>query len=221
MHALFVHGMGRTPLSGRHMLACLRAEKIVTHTAAYAATFERFDAIRDRLALRIAHVAAQGDYVLIGHSLGGVLIRAALATLSPDTRRPSRVFLLGSPVRHSSFAYRLRRNWVFRVLAGDCGQLLASSERMTAIGRLEVPTTSIVGTTGWKGGLNPFQGDLNDGIVSLTETHADWIDEEVRVPAVHTYLPSNRTVTALIIERIAHAQDNANSRSIAACLRDP
>lgn len=220
MQALFVHGMGRSPLSGWRMLARLRAENIATHTLGYAATFERFDAICGRLARRIVRLAAHGDYVLIGHSLGGVLIRAALATLAPDTRLPSHVFLLGSPIQASHIARRLRRNWAFRVVAGDCGQLLASPERMAAIGRLTVPTTGIVGTSGWTGRLNPFQGELNDGIVSVTETHANWIGEAIRVRAIHTYLPSNRQVAGLIIERIVRSPGAANQKPLAACPPD-
>lgn len=221
MQALFVHGMGRSPLSGWQLLARLRAENITPHTLGYAATFERFDAICNRLARKIELLASHGEYVLIGHSLGGVLIRAALEMLPSHTRPPSHVFLLGSPILPSHIACGLRRNWIFRVLAGDCGQLLASPERMAAVGRVDVPTTSIVGTTGWTGRLNPFQGEPNDGIVSVIETHADWIGEAIRVPAIHTYLPSNRQVAGLIVERIARMSRVSDNEPVTACPRDP
>lgn len=221
MQALFVHGMGRSPISGWRLLARLRAENITPHTLGYTATLERFDALCNRLAHKVIRLASHGEYVLIGHSLGGVLIRATLATLPSHTRLPSHVFLLGSPILPSHLAYRLRRNWIFRVLAGDCGQLLASPERMGALSRLHVPTTSIVGTSGWTGRLNPFQGELNDGIVSIAETHADWIGETIRVPAIHTYLPSNRRVADLIVERIARMSRVSNNDPLTACPRDP
>ena len=208
VHALFVHGMGRSPLSGWRLLVRLKAQGIVPHAFGYATPFQDFAAIRNRLVTRIHALAAQGDYVLIGHSLGGVLLRAALASLPAGTRLPRQIFLLASPVKPARLAQKLQRNWIFRVLAGDCGQLLASQARMAQIepGSIlinSIPVTSIVGVKGWKGRLSPFSGEVNDGIVSVSEVSAQWIAEEIRVPVLHTYMPSSRQVAQIILERIA------------------
>jgi pimeloyl-ACP methyl ester carboxylesterase len=202
MQALFVHGMGRSPLSGWRLLMWLRAEGITTHAFGYAATFQDFASISQRLAEKIDIVAARGDYVLIGHSLGGVLLRAAASWLPAETRHPHKVFLLGSPVRPVRLAQKFQRNWIYRVLAGDCGQLLASHTRMAQIQPCRVPTTSILGTGGWEGRLSAFPGELNDGIVSISEASAEWIAEEIHLPLIHTYMPSNRHVARIILERI-------------------
>ena len=77
VHALFVHGMGRSTLSGWQLLARLKAQGITPHAFGYVATFQRFDSICHRLTERILALSAEGDYMLIGHSLGGVLLRAA------------------------------------------------------------------------------------------------------------------------------------------------
>ncbi|HET9652699.1 MAG TPA: alpha/beta fold hydrolase [Usitatibacter sp.] len=201
MQALFVHGMGRSPLSGWPLLRRLRRAGITTHTFAYAVTFEGFARIERRLADRIARVASRGEYVLIGHSLGGVLIRAALRKLEGRCRLPARVFLLGSPIAAVRVARMLGRNVAYRLLAGDCGQLLASEERMQAIGALSVPTTAIVGVRGWPAWRDPF-GEANDGIVCVAEASADWITDQVRVPVFHTVMPGNRHVSAAILERL-------------------
>lgn len=202
MQALFVHGMGRSPISGWRLLSRLRAQGIHTHTLGYAATFQSFASIRKRLVARINALSAHGDYVLIGHSLGGVLLRAAVASLPPGTRLPRQVFLLGSPIQPSCLAQKLRRNWFYRALAGDCGQLLASSTRMATIGPGKVPTVSMVGVSGWTGWLSPFKGEINDGLVSVAEASAAWVAEEIRISAWHTYLPSNKQIAELILERI-------------------
>lgn len=209
MQAIFVHGMGRSTISGWQLLARLKAQGITPHAFGYAATFQNFASIRKRLVAKIHTLSADGDYVLIGHSLGGVLLRAAVASLPPETRQPRHVFLLGSPIKPARLAQKLQRNWIFRVLAGDCGQLLASPTRMAQIGAGSVPTTSILGVTGWKGRLNPFQGEMNDGIVSVSEASAEWIAEEIRIPTIHTYLPSNNRVSKIILERIASQYDAA------------
>lgn len=199
---LFVHGMGRSPLSGWRLLARLRAHGIPTHTLGYAATFQSLATIRTRLVARIKALSAQGDYVLIGHSLGGVLLRAAVAALPPDTPLPRRIFLLGSPIQPSRLAQTLHRNWLFRALAGDCGQLLASPARMAAIGPGRAPTISMVGVAGWRGRLSPFRDEMNDGIVSVAEASAAWVSEVIHIPAWHTYLPSKKQVAQLILERM-------------------
>lgn len=203
MQALFVHGMGRSPISGWRLLARLRAQGLRTHTLGYVATFQSFASTRKRLVARIEALAAHGDYVLIGHSLGGVLLRAAVASLPPGTRLPRQIFLLGSPIQPSCLAQRLRRNWLFRALAGDCGQLLASPSRMAEIGAGLVPTISMVGISGWTGWLSPFKDETNDGLVSVAEASAEWVSETIRIPAWHTYLPSNRLIAQLILERIS------------------
>ena len=202
MQALFVHGMGRSPISGWRLLARLRAQGIHTHTLGYAATFQNFASIRQRLVARINALSAHGDYVLIGHSLGGVLLRAAVASLPPGTRMPRQIFLLGSPIQPSCLAQKLQHNWLFRALAGDCGQLLASPTRMAAIEAGSVPTISVVGVSGWTGWLSPFKDEANDGLVSVAEASAAWLTEEIRIPAWHTYLPSNKQVADLVLERI-------------------
>src|ERR1700690_702917 len=125
--------MGRTPLSGWRLLARLKAKGIGPNSFGYAATFQNFTAIRMRLVTKITALAAHGDYVLIGHSLGGVLLRAAVASLPTGTRQPRRMFLLASPVKPARIAQKLQRNWIYRILAGDCGQLLSSQARMAHI----------------------------------------------------------------------------------------
>ncbi len=213
MQALFVHGMGRSTLSGWPLLKRLRAQGITPHAFGYVATFQRFAPIRERLISRISALSAAGDYVLIGHSLGGVLLRAAVASLPPGTRPPQHIFLLASPIQPARLAQKLQRNWMYRVLAGDCGQLLASSARMAQIGAGSVPVTSVLGVTGWKGRLNPFNSEMNDGIVSVSEAGAAWITEEIRIPTIHTYLPSNRRVSEIILKRIANLCNDTISTS--------
>ncbi|WP_077038191.1 hypothetical protein [Pelomonas sp. KK5] len=62
MKALFVHGMGRTPLSGWPMLARLRAGGMATETFGYSAALESFDAIAARLQVRLRELARSGEH---------------------------------------------------------------------------------------------------------------------------------------------------------------
>jgi len=199
LHVLFAHGMGRTPLSSWPMLRRLRQSGLQTHTFAYVAALESFDAIVARLILRIEALAGGGRYIVVGHSLGGVMLRAALNRLGQHIRRPDHLYLLGSPVVPARLAVRLRSHIVYRLLTGDCGQLLSSEERMRAIGPASIPTTAIAGVRGFTSPRGPFAREANDGVVAVTEVSADWLARLTEVPVLHTFLPSSRKIAAIIL----------------------
>ncbi len=200
MQVLYVHGMGRSPLSGWPMLRRLRQAGFATSVFGYVAALEPFDAIVRRLRTRIEHIAKQGPYVVAGHSLGGVLLRAALAGLPPSTAQPHHVFLIGSPMSSSRLAAKLKTRWAFKLLTGDCGQLLASPERMSSVGALTIPTTAIVGVAGPRGRLSPFGEEPNDGVVADSEVSASWVSTKVEVQHLHTFLPASASVANVIIQ---------------------
>jgi pimeloyl-ACP methyl ester carboxylesterase len=202
MQVLFVHGMGRSPVSGWPLLRRLRRAGLQTHTFGHWVSRQSFEAIVGELRQRLAQIAGDGEYVLVGHSLGGVLLREALRTAPPTIRVPQRLFLLGSPVQVSSIAARLADNPLYRLFTGDCGRMLGSVERMGAIGPAAVPVTAIVGVKGWSllSGLLPREP--HDGIVTLSETWAPWLDDVVQLPVPHMVLPSDARVTRVILERL-------------------
>ena len=202
MHALFVHGMGRSPLSGWPLLWQLRRAGMTTSTFGYFTALESFSEIKKRLVSKIAALASKGDYVVIGHSLGGVLLRAAIDSLPADVRKPCHMFLLASPVLPSKMATKLGANYIFRALTGDCGQLLGSYAKMAQIPPTSVPTTAIVGVCGLPFKTVFSKDEVNDGVVSLAEVSADWLNELVQVHALHSFMPSSRRVGEIILEKV-------------------
>lgn len=202
LQVLFVHGMGRSSLSATPMLQRLRAHGLTTSSFNYFVALESFAGIRDRLVKTITAVAAKGDYVLIGHSLGGVLLRSAINALPEDCRQPRQLFLLGSPITTSRVAGRVQHLLPFRVATGDCGQLLSSAERMAAIAPVKTPTITIIGTKGIKGKYSPFGDEDNDGVVSISEAYAPWAEKEILLPIMHTLMPSNRLVSEAILAHL-------------------
>ena len=195
--------MGRTPLSGWRLLRRLRRAGLKTATFGYSVIFENFDALVARLRTRITRIAGTDDYIVIGHSLGGVLLRAALNSLPPGTALPRHVYLLGSPIQASRIAARLQNNKLFRIFTGDCGQLLGSKDRMNAIGPPAVPVTGIVGTRGISNRFGIFGDEVNDGLVSVSEVSAPWLTHCVQVPVFHTLLPSSARVANIILQDMA------------------
>lgn len=194
--------MGRTPLSGWPLLHRLKQAGLQTTTFGYLTAIEDFATIRRRLVSRLTEIARAEDYVLIGHSLGGVLIRAALNMLPQPVKRPRHVFLLGSPIQAARLAVRMQRNVLYRAITGDCGQLLVSPERMNEIGALHELATSIVGICRIANGKGPFGNEPNDGIVSVGEASAPWLSDQRQVPVFHTLLPASGKVAKLILREI-------------------
>lgn len=203
---LFVHGMGRTPLSGWPLLQRLRRHGLATRSFGYSAALADFDSIVQRLAKRLQRIAAEGDYLVVGHSLGGVLLRAAMQQLPPDCRLPLHVYLLGSPVQASRMATRLRGVRLFRWLTGDCGQLLGSPERMQKIAPPRVAATGIAGVRGITHKRGPFGSEANDGVVSLSEVSAPWLARHLQLPLVHTWLPASAQVADIILQGLDQPQ---------------
>jgi pimeloyl-ACP methyl ester carboxylesterase len=199
MVVLFIHGMGRSPLSGWPMLRQLQHAGFKAVVFGYVAALESFNSIVSRLRTRIQRIAEDGPYIVVGHSLGGVLLRQALYTIAKGTAPPRHVYLLGSPVRSSRLARKLQSNPVFRLLAGDCGQMLASDERMAQVNGVAGAVTAIIGVRGFTRGRSPFGSEPNDGIVSISEASADWLKHKIEVPVMHTFLPASSLVARIII----------------------
>lgn len=201
-HVLFVHGMGRSPLSGWPTLFRLRRQGWHTHTFGYFVCAQSFEAIRDRLVQRLVALCAQGDCIVIGHSLGGVLLRSALAHLPEGTRLPRHLFLLGSPMRPARMAQALGHLLPFRWATGDCGRLLASPERMAGVPPPAIACTHVIGTLGWRGRWSPFGMEPNDGVVALSEACGGGVEREILRPIVHTWLPSHPDIAQIITRHI-------------------
>jgi pimeloyl-ACP methyl ester carboxylesterase len=202
MQVLFVHGLGRSPLCGSALLRRLRAEGWRTSNFGYLAALERLDGIVDRLASNLRRLARRGDYVLIGHSLGGVLLRMALNRLPSDVRQPCQLVLLASPVRDSRLARWSRSQRLYRMFSSDSGALLASAAKMKAIGTPTVPTLSIIGTRGDSRTRQAFAGQVNDGVLSRAEVMPWWSCDVVEVEDGHLGLPSNAQVVELVAEHL-------------------
>ncbi|MDR0770846.1 MAG: alpha/beta fold hydrolase [Burkholderiales bacterium] len=210
LSAILLHGMGRTPLSMARLARRLRAADIDARCLGYSVTFERFATCRARLLTRIGATAP--PYVLIGHSLGSVLIRSVLSELAVP---PQLCFFLTPPTTACRLARRFAPHRPYRWLTGEMGQLLADPAFMAALPTPAMPTTVYVGTRGWRGRFSPFADEANDGILGVTETVLPpMLSKSSRPPnlrrveihAAHTFIMNHKSVARDIIATIREAE---------------
>jgi pimeloyl-ACP methyl ester carboxylesterase len=180
-----------------------------TELFGYVAAWQTVEQIVGRLRTRV-EMMADGHYVLIGHSLGGLLLRAAVASLPLGVRRPHRIILLATPNRSPRLARRFGHAWWYRALNGDAGALLAQEARMAEIPRLDVPCTIIAGTRGVYGRWSPFENEQNDGLVAVTETEIAGADEWISLPLRHPFIMNDARVHQIVRERCLRTYNRTN-----------
>ncbi|HEX6105548.1 MAG TPA: alpha/beta fold hydrolase [Gemmatimonadales bacterium] len=196
MRVLMVHGLGRTPVSFLRLAHTLRGCGCRTESFPYAAFAETFESIVARLVARIQRMARDPDYAVIGHSLGGVLLRAALPRVRGPL--PRHLVMLGTPNRPPRAARLAFGALPFRWIAGECGACLSSPAFYAALPAPAVPYTIIAGTRGLPGRWSPFGGEPNDGLVAVSETRIRETDPVLTLPVSHTFMMSDRRVQAAI-----------------------
>jgi hypothetical protein len=204
MRVLLVHGMGRTPLSLSRLCRFLRRSGHHPERLGYVAALESFSRIKARVRRRLETLADSGQpYAVIGHSLGGLALRAALVGLEPA---PVHLVMLATPNRPPRLARRLHQTWPYRLLCGECGQMLARPEFFAQLPPPPVPYTIIAGDGGYRGARGPFGGDPNDWIVAVEETKITSADLPTIFPVGHTFMMNDRRVLAAIGQALSRCE---------------
>jgi pimeloyl-ACP methyl ester carboxylesterase len=199
MRVLLVHGLGRTPASLGSLHRSLRRAGHTPQSFGYFAFAQSYEEIRLRLVLRLRRLAMVPTPVaLLGHSLGGLLLRHALADV-PDLA-VHRLIMLGTPNRPPRRA-RLAVRWLpFRLLTRSCGTFLASSQAFDQIAPIRVPYTLIAGTGGarWLG--RPFREEPHDGFVAVSENLIGDADRPITLPVGHTFMMNDPALQRIVLD---------------------
>lgn len=198
MKLILIHGMGRTPLSMLRLRRRLRRAGHAAFLFGYSPTVETLQGASDRLARLIERRNGSAPYALVGHSLGTVIIRATLARLAG--RMPVVCFFLAPPMVACRAARFFVRFWLYKVMMGEMGRLLASEDFMRGLplppGQLRI----YAGTAGPRAAWFPFGMEANDGILSVAEATGHCAAATVRVPALHTFIMNS----APVVDDICH-----------------
>lgn len=139
----------------------------------------------------------------VGHSLGGLVARSAMALAARDGWNPGRLVLVGSPARGAAFARFASRLPGYHRIFGACGK----SVTFEGAASVPLPTFGDIGIiAGGTGGIgyNPLLHGDNDGTVTVSETRLPEIETAFKlVRCRHTPLARHRdatTATAAFLE---------------------
>jgi pimeloyl-ACP methyl ester carboxylesterase len=115
-HVVLVHGLFRTPRSWSTLRRHLEKEGFSTGVFGYPSLTGRFEVHGRHLARELRRLDGDRDFTrvhLVGHSLGNLVIRAALAERTP--KKLGRVVMLVPPNRGSPVARKLA-SWLGEIL---------------------------------------------------------------------------------------------------------
>lgn len=187
-HVVLVHGLLRTPRSWTTLRRHLEREGYSTGVFGYPSLAGRFELHGRRLARELLRLDSGRDFArvhLVGHSLGNLVIRAALAERPP--RKLGRVVMLVPPNRGSPVARKLAR-WlgelvpVLRQLSDEPG----SDAHRLAVPRMEAGVIAA----------------RFDHVVARSSTHLPGEADHLLVSALHGFVmyqpPVQRAIVAFL-----------------------
>ncbi len=186
---LLIHGLGRTPFSLTRLARVVRQSGYRPSFFGYSSTFEPLPKIVARLKL---HLEQLQPTVVLAHSLGGILTRLAMAQTQLTSLK--HIVMMGPPNQPPRLAKWFMRRWWFRMFAGSCGEFLSSAQAYQQITTAPCDVTIFAGTAGPRGKLSPFGDDLNDSVVSVSETKLNEQTEPILVPALHSFMMNHPMV---------------------------
>ena len=201
--AILLHGLGHHPGGMDRLTSVLGEAGWAVANVGYPSLrrpVEAHAAAASRIARAMVEDGA-ASISMVGHSLGGLVARSAMARAAADGWTPGRLVLLGSPARGAAIADVLKSLTAYQMITGSCGQAV------TAAGAASVPVPDCQGiliVAGGNGGrgFNPLLRGDNDGVVSVHETHLpDGTEcDFVLVPSLHPSLAAHTlAVTATLV----------------------
>jgi pimeloyl-ACP methyl ester carboxylesterase len=133
----------------------------------------------------------------VGHSLGGLLIRAYL--MNHDIANLGRVVLIGTPNTGMEIVDNLRHEWWFVVL-GPTAQVLGTDGDSfpKSIGPPDYPVGVIAGISTIMPNEDLLRGD-DDGLVSVESTKIEGMEDFVVVERRHSALRYDKDVAHYVV----------------------
>ena len=187
---VLLHGLGRT----RHSLwpvvreAMRRGYRV--HNLGYPSRRESIERLAERVGSRVRELAGDGAVDVVTHSMGGIVLRAAVASDALPATSLRRVVMLAPPNHGSELADRLRDHLVYRLALGPAGQQIGTGDE--SVPQRLPPPPFEVGIVAGRRSTNPLfsrvLGAEGDGKVTVASAQLEGMRELVVVDRSHTFI---------------------------------
>lgn len=179
------------------MAAALQSEGFSTANVDYPSqqgTVEGLAPLAVNSGLDQCRLSGASKIHFVTHSMGGILLRYAHG-IEPIPEL-GRVVMLGPPNQGSEVIDRTRDWGVTRMISGEAGLQLGTSD--TDIPARLQPVDFELGVIAGTGTINPFMSavlpDQDDGKVTVERTKADGMTDFLVVPVSHSFIMRNDNV---------------------------
>ncbi|MDV5054157.1 triacylglycerol lipase [Vibrio sp. T13N] len=185
LHGLYMHGLVMQPLSQKLRKLGYETQVLSYNTVAIDES-SLFDSIDHSLNPLTTNV-------LVGHSLGGLMIKRYLANRQPSTSLISHVVAIGSPLKGASIVGRIQDLGLGAILGNSPHHGLNKHDDAWAFPQ---KLGSIAGTMpiGARPLLIRNDNTMSDGTVTVEETRLDGMQDHIEVKQTHTSLIYNTFV---------------------------
>ena len=196
---ILVHGLARTCRSMASMETHLIEAGYQTLTVDYPSRKKRLEVLVSEdfnPVLKFCGQQGFGKIHCVTHSLGGIIVRLALAVHKPHNL--GRVVMLSPPNQGSLVAEKLKKWWLFKLVNGPAGQQLATFPDCLPgrSGPVDYEVGVITGNRhvffdSWFASF--FSGD-NDGKVAVEEARLEGMKDFLIVPETHPFIMNSYRV---------------------------
>jgi triacylglycerol lipase len=197
---ILLHGLGRTDRSMRPLAEDLTKSGFHVYNFRYASTDTEPEALIDDLGRQVEDCCTGAPTLhFVGHSLGGILIRAYLARELPPNI--GRVVMLAPPNHGSEIIDMLGESTAFRWALGPTAQQLGTNPESLP-NRLPPPAVEL-GVIAGTGTVNPIGSIVvpneDDGTVSLASTKLEGMTDFLIVPNSHAFIMRSDDVAMQVV----------------------
>lgn len=204
---VLLHGLARTDRSMRPLEERLAGAGFAVHNLRYPSTDEPPEALVAQLGRELDGCCATAGVVhFVGHSLGGLLVRAYLADEPPAN--VGRLVMLAPPNAGSELVDALADWAIFRAALGPTAEALGTGPDSFP-NRLPPPFVE-VGVIAGTESVNPIGSavipDEDDGTVSVASTRLEGMTDFLTVPSSHPFIMRSDEVGRQVVHFLRHGR---------------